>query len=292
MTRRRARASLAVAGALALGLLVSAGTASGAPLPVGAEHRTAATAGQVWHPRPGTTWQWQIDGRVDTTVPGRMYDVDLFDAAPGGTNAGIVRRLHRSHHVVVCYLDTGAWESYRPDAAQFPRSVIGNQTYASNGAAWKGEHWLDIRRQSWHLFAPIIWRRLDLAVRLGCDGVEPDQNNPWGNHPGFPISRADEKTWYLEVARQAHRRGLSVGMKNGVEVVDADTVRAFDWALNEECFQYHECGVYAPFVAAHKAVFQVEYVGSPARFCPRARALGFSSMKKHLSLGPWRVTCW
>jgi hypothetical protein len=61
------------------------------------------------------------------------------------------------------------------------------------------------------------------------------------------------------VAGQAHARGLSVGMKNGVEVTDADTVAAFDWNLNEECFFYNECAVLDQFVQAGKAVFQTEY---------------------------------
>ena len=80
-------------------------------------------------------------------------------------------------------------------------------------------------------------------------------------------------------------------MKNGVEVVDPRTVAAFDWALNEECFQYRECGRMMPFIHAGKAVFQVEYQGDPASFCPAARARGFSTLKKRLGLGPWRVAC-
>lgn len=167
----------------------------------------------------------------------------------------------------------------------FPSSVIGS------GTGWSGERWLDIRRSSWSLFAPIIWARLDLARSIGCDGVEPDQNNPIGNSPGFPISLADQTAWYLEVARQAHARGLSVGMKNGIESVGRATVAAFDWALNEECFQYDECEVMRRFVSVGKAVFQVEYEGSPADFCPSALALGFSSMKKRLSLDSWRQRC-
>ena len=63
---------------------------------------------------------------------------------------------------------------------------------------------------------------MKLAVSLGCDGIEPDQNNPVGNNPGFPITYADEKAWYLEIARQAHALGLSVGMKNGIEIVDSE----------------------------------------------------------------------
>src|SRR5213078_3792858 len=37
----------------------------------------------IWQPAPGTTWQWQITGKVDTSVtPAAMYDVDLSDAVP------------------------------------------------------------------------------------------------------------------------------------------------------------------------------------------------------------------
>ena len=45
---------------------------------------------------------------------------------------------------------------------------------------------------------------------------------------------------------------------------------AFDWALNEQCYEYQECGTYTAagsFLPAGKAVFDVEYNVSPD--CPR-----------------------
>jgi hypothetical protein len=263
----------------------------------------------VWRPAPGTSWQWQITGTVDPTLPVDMYDIDLFDAQPGGLyvvpgfgtvevprgpNAGIVERLHAAGRTVVCYLDTGAWESYRPDAALFPRSVIGSQTYASSGAPWTGERWLDLRRASWARFEPLIAARLDLAARSGCDGVEPDQNNPVGNEPGFPVTLADQKAWYLHIARLAHDRGLSVGQKNGIETTDADTVAAFDWNLNEQCRRYDECDVLQGFVDAGKAVFHVEYVEdgmTTAAFCREDVEDRFDGLLKRLELGAWRRSC-
>ena len=247
---------------------------------------SVAAQGRPWQPAQQTTWQWQITGRVDENVTAQMYDIDLFDAQPGQLNAGVIERLHAKGVKVVCYLDSGAWESYRPDAARFPKSVIGNST------GWKGEYWLDIRPQSWPLFEPIIVERMKLAAASGCDGVEPDQNNPVGNDPGFPITYADEKAWYLEVAKDAHALGLSVGMKNGIEIIDRRLVQSFDWALSEQCFQYDECGALTQFTRAGKAVFEVEYRGDPRRFCPRANALAFRSMKKRPALDAWRVPCW
>jgi hypothetical protein len=67
-------------------------------------------------------------------------------------------------------------------------------------------------------------------------------------------------------------------------------VRDFDWALNEQCFEYDECERLAPFVRAGKAVFVAEYESSD--FCPRAQSLGFMAMLKRVSLDAWRQPCW
>lgn len=271
--------------------------------------------GERWVPPPGTTWQWQIVGDVRPPfLPVDMYDIDLEDAVdrprsiavdlPGrpivrwkrGRNAGVIGQLHAAGKKVVCYLDSGAYEAYRPDAHLFPRDVL------LNSSGWKDERWLDIRRHRWRTFAPIVWARFDLAKQLGCDGVEPDQNNPVGNLTrGQPrITLAQERAWYLEVARQAHARGLSVGMKNGIEpqVTDDATADAFDWNLNEECFYYgDECAPLQKFIARGKAVFQAEYTDDWRRrsrryrdprtlrdsraFCARARARRFSTLVKN-----------
>ena len=290
MPRRRAPSLIAVAS------LVAATLVGVAP----------AQAAGVWQPPvdPTYKWQWQITGTVDTNVtPAAMFDIDEQDAVPTtqtvtsglgkstwskGPNATAIATLHGKGKIVICYLDSGAWESYRPDASLFPASVKGNST------GWSGERWLDIRSPAWPKFALLIWARMDLAKKIGCDGIEPDQNNPIGNNPGFPITLADQKAWYLEVARQAHIRGLSVGQKNGVETTDADTAAAFDWNLNEECNQYEECDTLQPFLSANKLVLNVEYKGTVSAtsgFCSKARALGISPMKKKSSLGVYREVC-
>jgi hypothetical protein len=232
-----------------------------------------------------------------------MFDIDLYDAqasassysvpgfgtvdVPKGDNAGIIADLHSRGRIVICYLDSGAWETYRPDAGLFPPGIIGNSS------GWAGERYLDIRAGSWPAFEPLIAARLDLAQRSGCDGVEPDQNNPVGNQPGFAISFADQKAWYLEVAGLAHARGLSVGQKNGIETTDAATVAAFDWNLNESCRKYSECAVLDQFIAAGKAVFHVEYVdeGMTSAFCSSDNVEGFDGLLKYLDLAGWRQSC-
>jgi hypothetical protein len=308
--RRRAKAKLTrhVPILVSLVLLVSGcvssehrGTKSVSPAP---SATTSSPVGAVWRPKPGTSWQWQITGKVDPSLPVRMYDIDLFDAqstasrytvtglgtvnVDKGLNAGVIDTLHAQGKVVICYLDTGAWENYRPDAALFPSSVIGKST------GWSGERWLDIRRSAWPRYEPLIAARLDLAVRSHCDGVEPDQNNPWGNKPGFPITLADQKTWYLHIAALAHARGLSVGQKNGIDTTDAATIAAFDWDLNEECNMYQECDALTGYITAGKAVFQVEYSDrgmTTHQFCAADNTANFDGLLKQLELGTWRQPC-
>src|SRR5690242_8193021 len=74
-----------------------------------------------WQPEPTTApWQWQLQGKLDLGVEASVYDIDGFEASRAD-----VRALQRRGRKVVCYLDVGSWETYRPDAARFPRSMIG-----------------------------------------------------------------------------------------------------------------------------------------------------------------------
>jgi hypothetical protein len=233
---------------------------------------------RIWRPSPRTTWQWQLSGPLDLSVPAQMYDVDLFD-----TSARVVASLHAQRRKVVCYLSAGSYERGRPDSARFPASVLGRPL-----EGWPGERWLDIRRLD--VLRPMMERRLDLCRRKGFDGVEADNVDGYANESGFPLTAAHQLAYNRFLARAAHARGLSIGLKN-----DLDQVRAlephFDWALNEQCFQYDECDRLLPFVRARKAVFTVEYELGPDAFCARARQLGFMSMRKRLELGAWREPC-
>ena len=103
--------------------------------------------------------------------------------------------------------------------------------------------------------------RLDLAVSKGCDGVEPDNVDSYANSNGLGLTAADQLDFNRFVAAEAHKRGLSVGLKNDLDQVKT-LQPAYDWALNEQCSQYGECSSLTPFVTAGKAVFGVEYTGS------------------------------
>lgn len=232
----------------------------------------------VWKPVPGTSWQWQLAGAVDASFDVAMYDIDLFE-----NSASLIRQLHNDGRIVICYFSAGSWENFRPDAGGYPASVKGN---ALEG--WPDERWLDIRQLA--ALGPLIQARLDLAVEKGCDGVEPDNVDGYANSSGFPLTADDQLKFNTWLAQQAHARNLSVGLKNDLDQV-VQLVAAFDWALNEQCFEYGECDKLAPFVKAGKAVFGVEYTLEPGEFCPQANALNFDWLKKNYDLDAERQSC-
>jgi len=235
-------------------------------------------AGTVWQPTPGTSWQWQLTGTIDTSVNAQVYDIDLFESS-----ATLIAGLQAKGRKVICYFST-AYENWRPDASSFPSSVLGN-----NLDGWPGERWVDIRSTT---VRDIMAKRLDLAQQKGCDAVEPDNVDAYQNKPGFPLTASDGIDFLKFLAAEAHARGLSIALKNDLDQVK-QLVSYFDFAINEECFQYNECGLLAPFISANKAVFQVEYGNASlaTSICPKASALGFDTLIKNLDLDAWRVAC-
>jgi hypothetical protein len=235
------------------------------------------TAAGRWHPKPTTApWQWQLQGKIDTSIDAGVYEIDGFEVA-----AKTVAKLHRQGRKVICYLDLGSWESYRPDADRFPKVLLG---HAYEG--YPDERWLDIRRID--LLAPILRHRFDLCRRKGFDAVEPDNIAGYENRTGFPLSAGNQLHFNRWVAREVHRRGMAVALKNDPGQV-GPLVRSFDFAVVEECFAYDECGMFSPFVDAGKGVFVAEYTEPLAAICDQAERLRFSVIRKDADLfaRPW-----
>ena len=154
----------------------------------------------VWQPTPGTSWQWQLSGTIDTSYDVEMYDIDLFD-----TPQAILDELHGDGRIVICYMSAGSYEEWRPDAGDFPEEVLGEPL-----DDWPGERWLDISRID--LLGPIMTARMDLAVQKECDGIEPDNIDGYTNNTGVPLTAEDQLTYNIWLANQAHQRGLSIGL--------------------------------------------------------------------------------
>jgi hypothetical protein len=234
-------------------------------------------AGAIWRPAPGTSWQWQLSGTVDTTVNAAVFDIDLFDN-PQAT----IDTLHAAGRKVICYFDT-AYEPNRPDSAQLA-------PYRGNPMqGWPGEYWVDLRQPA---VLAVMENRQTLAQQHHCDGIEADDVDARSNNPGFPITATDQQNFIKALAADAHAKGMSFALKNDLDEVSA-LVSSVDFAINEECVKYNECDGLAPFKAAGKAVLHTEY-GSASlanTVCPITKPLGFSTIIKNLNLDAWRVAC-
>jgi hypothetical protein len=202
-------------------------------------------AGIWYQPSLSTDWQIQLTGTINTNYAVGIYDIDLFDSSPD-----LIASIQATGRKVICYFSAGSYENWRPDASQFASSDLGN-----NLSGWPGEKWLDIRSPA---VQTIMEARMDLAVAKGCDGVDPDNVDGYSNNSGFSMTAADQLAYNRMLASAAHSRGLSVGLKNDLAQVAALAVD-FDFAVNEQCFQYNECDMLAPFVDAGKPVFNIEY---------------------------------
>jgi hypothetical protein len=142
----------------------------------------------------------------------------------------------------------------------------------------------------WRLLGPILEARLDRCASKGFDAVEFDNLDGYQNDTGFQLTGDDQLTFNTWLANQAHTQGLSAALKNDLDQV-TQLLPYFDWALDEQCFQYQECRKLAPFTSAGKAVMEVEYRLRTTQFCPQANQRNFNSLKKHLRLDAYRVPC-
>jgi hypothetical protein len=230
----------------------------------------AAGAHTRWRPPAHLTWYWQLQGRVRLEIVAAT-DMDAFD-----NGAADVARLHARGQHVICYVDVGTWERWRPDAARSPRFVRGR----ANG--WPGERWLDVRRLA--VLEPIMRARFAMCARKGFDAVEPDNMDGFENPTGFHITAAQQLTYDRWVARAVHRLGMAVFEKNDPEQA-AKLEPSFDGVLDEQCNQYHECASFRPYLRARKPVLNAEYKRSlyPG-FCVADARLGISGVLYALEL--------
>jgi len=233
-------------------------------------------AGTHYQPGPGTTWQWQLSGNIDTSFNVQAYDIDMF-----GASTSLITQLHNAGRAVICYIDT-AYEPGRPDSNQFTSAVLG-----SGIDGWPGQKWVDIRSP---VVRNIMANRIAQAASKGCDAVEMDDVDAYTNSPGFPLTAADQIDFNSFLATTAHQYDLGIGLKNDLDQIP-QLASKFDFAVNEQCYQYSECDSLATFVNQGKAVFGVEYEMSTSQFCTKANTAKFSWLKKNLDLDAPMTQC-
>ncbi len=281
MMHRSARTSIFALVALVLSACSGGQTASNVPLGAGAGAARIHHAA-VWIPAAQSTFAIQYDGKLDLSVDADTYDLDGFD-----TKADTVSQLHQDNRHVVCYISAGTWENWRPDAKQFPKSVIGNPD-----GHWKGERWLDVRQLS--ILEPIMAARFQMCAQKGFDAVDPDNIDGFENKTGFKITSQDQLAYDEWLATEVHSLNMSIDQKNDNDQVK-DLRPYFDFAVLEQCYQQKYCQQFTPYTDDNALVVDIEYKGSKSQFindvCPAEAAYKETALRKHLNLNAWEITC-
>jgi hypothetical protein len=204
----------------------------------------ASAAATITLPPTGTDWDYQLGG-----------------ARPVPAHVGIVERDRRATPVAgkynVCY-------------------VNGFQTQANEKKFWhRHRHWSLVLKRDGKPVVDSVWgewlldirtpaKRSDLARIMGrwtrgCaadgyDAVEYDNLDSFTRSHRL-LTRADANAYAALLVTRAHDAGLAAAQKNRAQW-DGTSV-GFDFAIAEQCAQYHECGGYVAHYGRH--VLAVEY---------------------------------
>ncbi|RDW93044.1 endo alpha-1,4 polygalactosaminidase [Aspergillus mulundensis] len=287
-------------------------TSSRAPVATPTSTSTLSSSGSsnsdIWQPAVGTPWQIILSSALDPSLTNAnananaksasasasasprvsIYDIDLYE-----NDAATISSLKSQGINVICYFSAGTYEDWRPDASSFSSSDLGAAL-----PDWAGENWLDLRSAN---VRAIMSSRLDTAKEKGCDGVDPDNVDAYGNNAGgLGLTEDDSVDFVNYLADQAHSRGLSIGLKNAGAIIPR-VIDNVEFSVNEQCAEYDECDLYQAFVQQDKPVFHIEYPAGgevstadvdKASLCAGFEgAEGFSTVIKDLDLGVWVQEC-
>lgn len=229
--------------------------------------------GNWYKPKVNTSWQIQLykeDKLFNTSYDVQLYEIDLFDVKDE-----TIKKLKNDGRKIICYFSAGTYENWRSDKVSFLKypTLIGKKL-----DNWPGERWLDIRDER---LAHIMIGRLEKAKRIGCDGVDPDNVDAYESSKevtGFEISEKDQLAYNKFLANEAHKRGLSIALKNDIEQVEL-LIDYFDFSVNESCIKQKNCESLIPFKDKNKPVFNIEYTRSTIdKVCKESKNYKFKTL--------------
>ncbi|MFL5737555.1 MAG: endo alpha-1,4 polygalactosaminidase [Actinomycetota bacterium] len=215
-----------------------------------------------------------------------VFDIDLYGLG-GGLATEAVDAIHTAGGHAICYVDAGSIETYRPDYPAFVRfdkrcgrCLIGNPF----SKVFNDENWANINNDQGQrdFMLKMNEKRVARCAQAGFDAVEFDVVEAYNSSyrtVGWHVSARTQLIFNSALADTAHRHDMSVGLKNDLGQIP-QLLPKFDFAINEQCFQYHECDNLERFIEAGKPVFQVEYRLRLKEFCSKAGEARFSSILK------------
>jgi glycosyl hydrolase family 114 len=223
---------------------------------------------------------------IDFLQDGKCYSPQDYSVL----NYAAVQALHVRGARVIGYVDAGTAETWRPD---FPEMQAFDQScdgclFGNPLSHFPDEYWLNITTAvkgidpntgrsvtARRFLLDEMLARVKEAKLIGVDAIEFDDVDAYQNHSGLSISAKAQLQYNAMLANLAHRQGLSVGLKNDLDQADA-LQPYFDFAINEECWEFGDCGALQAWPSQYgKAVFNVEYGSDPAAFCPQANSPQF-----------------
>lgn len=249
------------------------------PLVVHADAGTAdAASSPLWVPTPSVSWQAQLSGTIDPTLP-----VDLYYLDPDYASGSSLTELRSVGCAIACYLSAGSFEPWRADAGDFPQETIGNSL-----PGYPREQWIDIRSAA---VRQIMVQRIQSMAAVGCDSIVPVNLDGHLVDNGLGLTADDARSYAIWLADTMHSLGMSAGLSASEDLV-ADLAGSFDWALPFSCISAG-CPGYATLPQSGKTVLLVEYgdATTAADVCSKASAMGFDAIIKNLALDAFRIAC-
>ena len=76
-----------------------------------------------YKPKKGVTWQWQLQGTVDTTIDAELYEIDL------DVEQKVIDSLHQDGRKVIAYFSAGSAENWRSDYGLFNVADLGEHLW-------------------------------------------------------------------------------------------------------------------------------------------------------------------
>jgi hypothetical protein len=272
------------------------------------------SAGQCIYPATGFI-NTSITGTSFATgqqVAPTVFDIDIYQDGKcytpnnyGVLNTAAVNALHAAGNKVIGYIDAGTAETFRPDYPQYQsfNSSCGGCLFGKPVGGFRDEFWLNINTDvsgtnpntgqtetAQQFILDELAARLAKARSAGADAIEFDNVDAYQNKTGLSITAATQEQFDAAIANLAHANGFAVGLKNDLGQAN-DLQPYFDFAINEQCWQFRECNFPPPGLQAWpsadgKAVFNVEYKLTTSKFCPQANSASynFNSILKDVNL--------
>lgn len=208
---------------------------------------SASSASQVSLPPPNTDWDYQLGGAVAPAASVAVVERDRTDQPAAG-------------RYNICYLNAfqtqDSERSFWRDHPRRWRLVLKHRGKAVVDSGW-GEWVLDTRTAKKRAaLAAIVGGWIDGCAEAGYDGVELDNLDSFSRSK-HEISRADNRSLARALIERGHAAGLAVAQKNWPELGNRGPRLGFDFAVAEECGQFHECASYRS--AYGDEVLAVEY---------------------------------